>query len=217
MATGPPQGERVIELYIISMTEGLDDVLAPLVLAREAGLVDLAQGVARVGFVPLVETIADLRNAGDLLESLLAEPTYRRLVSLRGDVQEVMLDYSDSNKAGGIAPRNGRSTRPSGSCATSPTNTCTLRLFHGWGGTIGRSGGATHEAVIAQPFGTVDGQIKITERGQVVSDKYGLPRLAARNLQLAPASVLEASLLHRVSCQPMEVRGPLDRGDGSVF
>ncbi len=192
-------GDEAVQSYVVSETRGADDVLAVAVLARDAGLIDLGGGVARLDIVPLFETTNEVEHAGDILDDLLSDPGYRRVVALRGDLQEVMLGYSDSSKHGGIAAsqwglyRAARELR-----ASARRHGVRLRFFHGRGGTIGRGGGPTNEAILAQPFGTVDATLKVTEQGEVISDKYSLPELAHRNLELALAAVLEGSLLHRV-------------------
>jgi phosphoenolpyruvate carboxylase len=191
-------GADAVPTYIISMCQSVSDLLEAALLLKEAGLLDLAgeQPYAPVGIVPLFETIEDLQNGSSILQAALAVPIYRAMVAARGDTQEVMLGYSDSNKDGGYLAANWALYRAELDLVGAARRTgIRLRLFHGRGGTIGRGGGPSYDAILAQPPGAVKGSLRITEQGEVIGSKYTNPDIGRRNLETLVAATLEATLL----------------------
>ena len=191
-------GPQAVPNYIISMCQSVSDMLEPAILLKEAGLLDASgdQPHAAVGIVPLFETIDDLQRGSSILEAALDLPLYRALVSARGDSQEVMLGYSDSNKDGGYLAANWALYRAELDLVESARKTgIRLRLFHGRGGTVGRGGGPSYDAILAQPPGAVRGSLRLTEQGEVIAAKYAEPQIARRNLETLLAATLEATLL----------------------
>ena len=199
-------GDDAIRHYIISHTETVSDLLEVLLLQKEVGLL---QGTLDTGaradliVVPLFETIEDLRNAAPIMREFYAIPGIAQLVRASGAEQDIMLGYSDSNKDGGIFTSNWELYRAeialvalfdemNAAQAGAPIQ---LRMFHGRGGTVGRGGGPSYQAILAQPPGTVRGQIRLTEQGEVIASKYANPEIGRRNLETLVAATLEATLL----------------------
>ncbi|WP_374566600.1 phosphoenolpyruvate carboxylase [Ideonella sp.] len=203
-------GAHAIRHYIISHTETVSDLLEVLLLQKETGLLqgtlnDHARAALIV--VPLFETIADLRNAVDIMRDFYALPGITALVARGGGEQDVMLGYSDSNKDGGFFTSNWELYRAEIALVEmfdtlEAEHNIRLRLFHGRGGTVGRGGGPSYQAILAQPPGTVKGQIRLTEQGEVIASKYAHPEIGRRNLETLVAATLEASLLHPTKAAP---------------
>jgi len=207
-------GPLAVPNYIISMCRSVSDMLEAAILLKEVGLLDASPqaggGTSRsrgsapsgrgpsspVGIVPLFETIDDLQRGASILEAALDLPVYRALVSSLGDSQEVMLGYSDSNKDGGYLAANWALYRAELDLVETARKTgIRLRLFHGRGGTVGRGGGPSYDAILAQPPGAVSGSLRLTEQGEIIAAKYAEPRIAQRNLESLVAATLEATLL----------------------
>ena len=200
-------GRQSIRHYIISHTETVSDLLEVLLLQKEAGLLHGMldrDAQAQLIVVPLFETIDDLRNAPEIMRAFYALPGIRALVQRSGSEQDIMLGYSDSNKDGGIFTSNWELYRAEIAlvdlfdemASAGPGATCIrLRMFHGRGGTVGRGGGPSYQAILAQPPGTVRGQIRLTEQGEVIGSKYANPEIGRRNLETLVAATLEATLL----------------------
>ncbi|WP_243314749.1 phosphoenolpyruvate carboxylase [Geothrix paludis] len=198
LAAAGAQGRLGLEALpscIVSHTESLSDLLEAAVMLREGGILRPAEGRLDSNLIPLFETIEDLQRCGSILDGLLALPLYRRLLDSRGGVQEVMLGYSDSNKDGGFLTSRWELYKAELRLVeVAERHGIRLRLFHGRGGSVGRGGGPSYEAILAQPPGAVQGQIRLTEQGEVIAAKYGHPAVGRRNLEVLVAATLEASL-----------------------
>jgi len=192
-------GPEVIQQSIISHTETLSDLLEVLLLQKETGLLVPGEGAdaaAGLAVVPLFETITDLEQGPSIMAAWLDLPEVRdRIMQGHGGIQEVMLGYSDSNKDGGILTSNWSLYRCERALVTVfRERSIRLRLFHGRGGSVGRGGGSSFDAILSQPPGTVAGQIRLTEQGEVIQGKYKDARNGRWNLELLASAMLEASL-----------------------
>ena len=196
-------GKSCLPNYVISQTDGVSDVLEVALLLKEAGLLKPRDNALDMNISPLFETIEDLRNCGPVMDKLLALPGYRALLRSRGDTQEVMLGYSDSNKDGGYLTSTWELYKAERALIeVFKRHDVTLRLFHGRGGSIGRGGGPSYQAILAQPKGAVQGAIRVTEQGEVIAAKYSNAEVGRRNLEIIAAATLEATLLQTDQPEP---------------
>jgi phosphoenolpyruvate carboxylase len=196
-------GAACIPNYIISKCDGVSDVLEVVLLLREVGLYRATGSQLGCNVIPLFETIGDLRNSAGAMDALFAIPLYARMLESRGKAQEVMLGYSDSNKDGGYLTSRWELFKAQVALVeTFGRHGIRMRLFHGRGGSVGRGGGPTYEAILAQPGGTVQGQIRITEQGEVIGAKYSNGEVGRRNLEILAAATMEATLLGGAGREP---------------
>jgi phosphoenolpyruvate carboxylase len=188
-------GPQAIVTSIISNAQSVSDVLELCILLKEAGLLGL-DGKCSIAVVPLFETIADLRNGPGIMRALFETPEYRQIVAAQKNEQEIMLGYSDSNKDGGLVTSGWELFKAERALVDLlKEQKIRLRLFHGRGGSIGRGGGPTREAIIAQPPGAVDGQIRLTEQGEVISSRYSHSEIGYAHLETLVAATLEATMM----------------------
>ena len=191
-------GHETLPNYIISKAENASDILETALLLKEVGLLKTGETPdLDLNIIPLFETIEDLRNCSAIMNELFSLPYYRKLLDSRGNVQEIMLGYSDSNKDGGFLTANWELYKAETELTkVFSKHKIKLRLFHGRGGTVGRGGGPSYQAILAQPPGSVNGQIRVTEQGEVISSKYADPEIGRHNLEILVAATVEASLLN---------------------
>ncbi len=189
-------GRAALPNHIISKTGAVSDMLELALMLQQAGLLQ-GNDTLHVNIIPLFETIEDLRGCAAIMDELFSLPWYRKLLASRNDTQEVMLGYSDSNKDGGYLTANWELYKAEVELVrVFEKHGVELRLFHGRGGTVGRGGGPSYDAILAQPPGSVNGQIRITEQGEVIASKYSNPEIGRRNLETLLAATMEATLLH---------------------
>jgi phosphoenolpyruvate carboxylase len=198
-------GAAAVPHYVISKSGAVSDILEVAVLLKEVGLLHPRDGKLALDIVPLFETIGDLQRCGAVMERLFALPEYQTLLRARGNVQEVMLGYSDSNKDGGYLTSSWELYKAERTLInTFRRHKVTLRLFHGRGGSVGRGGGPSYQAILAQPQGALQGAIRITEQGEVIAAKYSNAEVGRRNLETLAAATLEATLLDPHWASPRE-------------
>jgi phosphoenolpyruvate carboxylase len=190
-------GAASVTNYVISQANDVSDIFEVALLLKESGgLIAGENPTSTMNIVPLFETITDLRNSSKVMHALFSNSFYRKLLTSRDNVQEVMLGYSDSNKDGGFLTANWEIYQAEKQLVeVFETHGVKLRIFHGRGGTVGRGGGPSYEAILAQPAGSVAGQIRITEQGEVIASKYSDPEIGRRNLETLVAATLQATVI----------------------
>lgn len=217
-------GADAIQNYIVSHTQAASDLLEVFVLLKEAGLLSGSfkggAGIAALKVIPLFETIADLRNAPRIMEEFLAIPEVLGLVQVSGSEFEIMLGYSDSNKDGGVFTSNWEIHTAATNLSELFASTgggIRLRLFHGRGGTVGRGGGPSYQAILAQPDRTVNGRIRLTEQGEVIANRYTNGNMGRRHLETIVAAVLDATFPEGDRKTPAEFRAAAETISAESF